>query len=80
MVRELHIYGHSVKLGEKEENASQHLGLGKMLLQKAEEITKENKIKKLSIISGIGVREYYKKLGYNLEGFYMVKNVEESQH
>lgn len=76
IVREIHIYGHSVKIGEKEEHATQHTGLGKALLNKAEEITKEHRIKELSIISGIGVREYYKKLGYDLEGFYMVKKLE----
>ncbi|MFZ1970631.1 MAG: tRNA uridine(34) 5-carboxymethylaminomethyl modification radical SAM/GNAT enzyme Elp3 [Candidatus Nanoarchaeia archaeon] len=73
IVRELHVYGHSVKIGEKEKNATQHIGLGKKLLEKAEEITNEHNIKKISIISGIGVREYYKKLGYHLEGFYMTK-------
>jgi elongator complex protein 3 len=75
IVRELHVYGHSVKIGEKEEHATQHTGLGKALLNQAEEITKKHNIKKLSIISGIGVREYYKKLGYNLEGYYMVKKL-----
>lgn len=75
IVRELHVYGHSVKLGEHEEHAAQHTGLGRKLLKKAEEITKQHKINKLSIISGIGVREYYRKLGYGLEGFYMVKEL-----
>jgi len=75
LVRELHVYGHSVKIGEKEEHATQHTGLGKALLSKAEEITRKHNISKLSIISGIGVREYYKKLGYNLRGFYMVKEI-----
>ncbi len=75
IVRELHIYGHSVKIGEKEVDAAQHIGLGKKLLEKAEKITREHNINKLSIISGIGVREYYRKLGYDLEGFYMVKKI-----
>jgi len=75
IVRELHIYGHSVKIGEKEENATQHTGLGKALLNEAEEITKQHNIKKLSIISGIGVKEYYRKLGYKVEGYYMVKDL-----
>jgi len=72
MVRELHIYGQALNLGE-EGIESQHRGLGKMLMDKAEEISKENGFDKLFVISGIGVREYYKKLGYELEGFYMVK-------
>ena len=42
-------------------------------MDKAEEITKENGFDKLFVISGVGVREYYKKLGYELEEAYMVK-------
>ncbi len=75
IIRELHVYGQATPIGEKGE--TQHLGLGKKLLEKAEEITKQNGINNLSIISGIGVREYYRKLGYNLddEGIYMVKEL-----
>jgi len=72
MVRELHVYGQALNLGEKGLE-SQHRGLGKMLMDKAEEITKENGFDKLFVISGVGVREYYKKLGYELEEAYMVK-------
>lgn len=74
IVRELHVYGQALNLGEKG-RISQHKGIGKLLMEKAEEITKENGIKKLSIISGVGVREYYKKLGYDLEDTYMVKKL-----
>jgi elongator complex protein 3 len=76
IVRELHVYGQSLMIGEKSgKEISQHKGLGKLLMKKAEEITRKNKIKKLFVISGIGVREYYKKLGYSLEGVYMAKNL-----
>ena len=76
IIRELHVYGQALNLGE-EGAESQHIGLGKRLMQKAEEIVKKIKIKKLKVISGVGVREYYKKLGYKLdeEGIYMVKNL-----
>ena len=47
IVRELHVYGHSVKIGEKEVNAAQHTGLGKKLLEKAEEITRENEYQRI---------------------------------
>ncbi|MDD3178084.1 MAG: tRNA uridine(34) 5-carboxymethylaminomethyl modification radical SAM/GNAT enzyme Elp3 [Candidatus ainarchaeum sp.] len=70
IVRELHVYGQATELGQKN---LQHRGIGKKLLKKAEEITKENKLKKIAIISGIGVREYYKKLGYKLKKAYMIK-------
>ncbi|MEK6817349.1 MAG: tRNA uridine(34) 5-carboxymethylaminomethyl modification radical SAM/GNAT enzyme Elp3, partial [Nanoarchaeota archaeon] len=74
IIRELHIYGQALNLGE-EGFDSQHLGLGKMLMAESEKIVKKNKIKKLKIISGIGVREYYRKLGYKLDKkrIYMVK-------
>ena len=70
-IRELHTYGVSEKI--KDVGNVQHKGLGKLLMKEAEKIVKENKIKKLSIISGVGVREYYRKLGYKLENYYMIK-------
>jgi len=72
IIRELHVYGQSLRLGEIGK-ISQHRGIGKWLMQEAEKISKKNKCKKISVISGIGVREYYKKLGYKLEKGYMVK-------
>ncbi len=72
LVRELHTYGRMATIGE-EGTQSQHLGFGKQLLIEAERIAKEAGYKKVAIISGIGVREYYKNRGYTLEGTYMVK-------
>ena len=74
IIRELHIYGQALKLGQKGK-ISQHKGFGKLLIEEAEKISVKNKSKKISIISGIGVRDYYKKLGYKLEGTYMVKSL-----
>ncbi len=78
IIREVHTYGQMISLQEKHSNkkASQHKGLGKKLLQKAEKIaSKEFNLRKMAIISGIGVRGYYQKLGYKLEGEYMVKSL-----
>lgn len=75
IIREVHVYGRVAELNKKTNEAVQHKGIGKQLIKKAEEITKKHKIKKLSIISGVGVREYYKKLGYKLENEYMVKKL-----
>ena len=75
MVRELYVYGQSLKLGKNQDNAAQHKGIGKLLMKNAEKITKENKIEKLLVISGVGVREYYRNLGYSLEDPYMVKRI-----
>jgi elongator complex protein 3 len=74
IIREVHVYGQSLEIGQMGDN-SQHTGLGKQLIAKAEEIAKKNKKNKLKIISGIGVREYYKKLGYTLEDTYMIKDL-----
>jgi elongator complex protein 3 len=74
IVREIHIYGQALNLHEKGKD-SQHTGLGKYLMIEAERIANENGYKKLAVISSVGVREYYKKLGYKLEGTYMVKSI-----
>lgn len=72
LIRELHTYGRHTKVGGTG-TQSQHVGFGRRLLGEAERIAKEKGYTKLAIISGIGVREYYRKLGYTLEGTYMVK-------
>ena len=71
-VRELHVYSVALDVGGKSDKSFQHKGLGKRLMKKAEEICAG---RKLYVISGVGVREYYKKLGYVKEGPYMVKDL-----
>ncbi|MDD2487301.1 MAG: tRNA uridine(34) 5-carboxymethylaminomethyl modification radical SAM/GNAT enzyme Elp3 [Candidatus Gracilibacteria bacterium] len=79
IIREVHTYGDQLKVGEKPDGTGQHLGFGKRLTAKAEEIIREKypQIKKMSVISGVGVRGYYKKIGYSLDGEYMVKQLYE---
>ena len=71
IVRELHVYGDLIRIGK--EGKIQHKGYGKRLLEKAEKLCIENGRKKVLIISGVGVRNYYRKQGYKKEGPYMVK-------
>jgi elongator complex protein 3 len=73
LIRELHVYGTAAGIGKKGD--IQHKGIGKRLLQHAEDIAKNYYKNKIVVISGIGVREYYKRLGYKLEGPYMVKKI-----
>jgi elongator complex protein 3 len=76
VVRELHIFGPEVALGARLERAAQHHGLGENLLREAERIAGEEfKDDRLSVLSGVGAREYYRSLGYGLEGAYMVKEL-----
>ncbi len=75
IIRELHVYGTATALGEEgtKETTAQHRGLGKQLMEKAEQIAIENGKKKMVVISGVGAREYYYKLGYKREGPYVTK-------
>ena len=77
LVRELHVYGPVASKNNKNKqyNKAQHKGFGKILMKKAEEISMKNGYKKISVISGIGVRNYYKKIGYRLINTYMIKEL-----
>lgn len=73
IIRELHVYGFSSPINAS--GNAQHRGFGKMLMQTAEDIAKSRSKNKMVVISGVGVRNYYKKLGYVQEGPYMVKEL-----
>jgi ELP3 family radical SAM enzyme/protein acetyltransferase len=73
LIRELHVYSNLSNVGDNIEGSLQHKGFGRQLVAKAEELAITNGYKKIAIISGTGVREYYKKLGYNLIDTYMIK-------
>jgi elongator complex protein 3 len=76
LVRELHIFGPEVPVGARLERAAQHHGLGENLLREAEKIAREEfEADRLWVLSGVGAREYYRSLGYGLEGAYMVKEL-----
>ncbi len=77
LIRELHVYGKSLSLGEKDSLAAQHQGLGKELMNEAQKIAKERfDSKRMAVISGLGVREYYKKnFGFKKKEPYMVKTL-----
>ncbi len=80
MVRELHVYGVMTPVNNNSNNSTninhQHKGFGKALIKKAEEIALNYDYHKIGVISGVGVRKYYEKLGYKLENNYMVKELD----
>lgn len=76
LVRELHVYGSMVPLGESAGKAQwQHRGYGEELLAQAEEVANSAGYEKIAVTSGIGVRDYYRKFGYGREGTYMMKKL-----
>ena len=75
IVRELHVYGNMIKIGQKNKAIGQHTGFGERLLAKAEEISIDQGKEELLIISGIGARNYYRKFGYERKGPYMAKRL-----
>jgi elongator complex protein 3 len=77
VVRELHVFGPEVPLGGRVEDAAQHHGLGENLLREAEGIAREEfNADRICVLSGVGAREYYRSLGYDQEGAYMVKELD----
>jgi len=75
LIRDLHIYGQMAQLVRGQTSYTQHKGLGKKLLAQAEKIAKQNGFSKIAVISGVGVRPYYRKLGYRLQNTYMKKTL-----
>jgi elongator complex protein 3 len=64
MVRELHVYGELVGLGARSDGAAQHHGLGRQLMAAARERAAAEGYRSLAVISAVGTREYYRKLGF----------------
>jgi len=78
LIRELHTYGSLLPIAQDSTSnvSPQHKGLGKKLIKEAERITKkEFNLKKIAVISGIGARDYFRKIGYKLKDTYMVKKI-----
>ena len=75
LIREVQTFGPQVPPNVEMKEALQHKGLARKLIKRAEEIAKKEGAKKMVVISGVGVRDYYRKLGYRLQDTYMVKRL-----
>lgn len=75
LVRELHVYGKTQGLKQKQSSSSQHVGIGTQLMNFAEDKAKEVGYNKVAVISAVGTRKYYEKLGYKKKGTYMIKQL-----
>lgn len=80
LVRELHVYGTAVPVASRDPTKFQHQGFGQLLMEEAEQIARaEHGSWKITVISGVGTRHYYRKLGYELDGPYMSKILKEKE-
>lgn len=75
LIRELHVYSSMTPVEDKSSNNIQHRGFGKNLLKKAEELSIQHGYRNIAVISGVGVRNYYRKFGYELDDTYMKKQL-----
>ncbi len=75
IIREVHVYGKQIAVGDHQKGEKQHVGWGTRLMQEAERLGREAGYSRMAVIAGIGTREYYRKKGYELEGTYMVRSL-----
>ncbi|MEM2142025.1 MAG: tRNA uridine(34) 5-carboxymethylaminomethyl modification radical SAM/GNAT enzyme Elp3 [Candidatus Thorarchaeota archaeon] len=75
IIRELRVYGPMLELGRRDRSAWQHMGLGERLLREAEAIATECGASRILVNSGIGVKEYYRQLGYVDLGEYLARDL-----
>jgi elongator complex protein 3 len=71
MIREVHVYGPALPIGDDSDGEAQHIGLGTQLVTKAKEMAREKGYGRIAVISAIGTRNYYRKLGFEIDGLYM---------
>jgi elongator complex protein 3 len=72
VIRELRVYGRTVRVGQRHDAAWQHRGLGSELMRRMEKVAAEDcDRRRILVTSAVGTRDYYKKLGYGREGPYM---------
>ncbi len=64
LLREVHVYGAVAEIGERGRRKAQHAGLGRRLVRRAEEIAAAAGFRDLAVISGVGTRQYYRRLGF----------------
>jgi elongator complex protein 3 len=75
LIREVHVYGQSLAVGDEQTGAAQHLGLGTHLLEEADKVARTRGFSRMAVISAIGTRHYYLDRGFERGEYYLVKNI-----
>jgi len=75
IIRELKVVGREIPIGVVGDGW-QHKGFGKTLIREAERICYEEYDKRyLFVLSGVGVKQYYRSLGFKDKGVYLMKTL-----
>ena len=77
MIREVHVYGRVAGLGSSEAGGAQHVGLGRQLVEEACAQAREAGYKATDVISAVGTRGYYRRLGFVDNGLYQRRNLQQ---
>jgi len=75
IIREVHVYGQSLPVGDEKDGAAQHIGLGTELIEQAEKIARERGYLRLAVIAAVGTRKYYEERGFERGELYLVKKL-----
>ncbi len=75
MIREVHVYGQAVSIGEKGRGRAQHSGLGTRLIERAVQIAREHGFARLAVISAVGTRSYYRARGFEDGPLYQFRSL-----
>ncbi len=75
MIREVHVYGRAVAIGQMQHGKAQHAGLGTTLIEYAVELAAERGYEKLAVISAVGTRDYYRKRGFEDGELYQIRKL-----
>ena len=75
IIREVHVYGQSIEVGDEQAGAAQHIGLGTKLIEQAHALAQVNGFERLAVIAAVGTRKYYAGRGFEMGDLYMIKKV-----
>ena len=74
MIREVHVYGFATSV-DAQKTSAQHHGLGRQLVERACSIAREAGFDRVNVISAVGTREYYRRLGFSDNGLYQQRTL-----
>jgi elongator complex protein 3 len=75
LIREVHVYGPALSIGDEKPGAAQHVGLGTQLIDAAQRISSDAGFRRLSVIAATGTRAYYAGRGFTMGELYMHRDI-----